>query len=173
MIEYSYLVKKVLFKISILPVIKVLSALFVHLFFILFTLVLYSCYGYFPDLYTLQIFYYTGCMIVLTLALSYMTSALVIFFRDLTQIISIILQVGVWMTPIMWQITILPEKVRFIFELNPMYYIVCGYRDALINKVWFWENARLTVWFWVCTLFLLAVGTWVFKKLKIHFADIL
>ena len=173
LIEYSYLVKKVVFKISILPVIKVLSALFVHLFFILFTLVLYSCYGYFPDLYTLQIFYYTGCMIVLTLALSYMTSALVIFFRDLTQIISIILQVGVWMTPIMWQITILPEKIRFIFELNPMYYIVCGYRDALINKVWFWENARLTVWFWVCTLFLLAVGTWVFKKLKIHFADIL
>ena len=173
LIEYSYLVKKVVFKISILPVIKVLSALFVHLFFILFTLVLYSCYGYFPDIYTLQVFYYTACMIILTLALSYMTSALVIFFRDLTQIISIILQVGVWMTPIMWQITMVPEKFRFLFEINPMYYIVCGYRDALINKVWFWDNFYTTAWFWSITLFLFAVGTLIFKRLKVHFADIL
>ncbi|MEG1732497.1 MAG: ABC transporter permease, partial [Longicatena sp.] len=50
LIEYQYLVKKIVFKISTLPVVKVLSALFVHLFFILFTLVLYSFYGYFPDL---------------------------------------------------------------------------------------------------------------------------
>lgn len=173
LIEYQYLVKKIVFKISTLPVVKVLSALFVHAFFVLFTLILYSCYGYFPDLYTLQIIYYSFCTFVFVLALTYITCSVVVFFRDVIQIISIVLQIGVWMTPIMWQISILPKGLVWIFKLNPMYYIVAGYRDALINKVWFWDNFYMTVWFWFVTLGLFGVGTVVFKRLKVHFADVL
>ena len=46
------------------------------------------------------------------------------------------------MTPIMWNIDTmdLPSWLISIFKLNPMYYIVAGYRDSLINKVWFWAN---------------------------------
>ena len=43
LLEYNYLVKKVVFKISILPIIKIMSALFVHAFFVIFTLILFSC----------------------------------------------------------------------------------------------------------------------------------
>ena len=98
--EYNYLVKKVVFNISVLPVVKIISAMFVHAFFVLFTIVLYAAYGKFPDLYYLQIIYYSGCVFMLVLGLSYATSAIVIFFRDLTQIINIVLQVGVWLTPV-------------------------------------------------------------------------
>ena len=175
LIEYNYLVKKVVFKISILPVIKLISALFVHLFFIVFTLFLYSAYGYFPDIYSLQVIYYTFAIAIFVLALCYTTCSLVIFFRDLTQIISIILQVGVWMTPIMWRLedVNMPQALEVIFKLNPMYYIVRGYREALINKVWFWENFFSTVYFWTLTLILFGIGAVIFKKLKVHFADIL
>lgn len=175
LIEYSYLVKKVVFKISILPIVKVLSALFVHLFFIIFTLCLYAGYRYFPDLYTLQILYYSFCTFILVLGLSYATCALVGFFRDLTQIINIVLQVGVWMTPIMWNIETmeLPAGLITVFKLNPMYYVVAGYRDALINKVWFWENPGLTVYFWIFTVIVFGVGMIIFKRLKVHFADVL
>ena len=85
-----------------LPVVKIISAMFVHAFFVLFTIILYAAYGKFPDIYYLQIIYYSGCVFLLVLGLSYATSAIVIFFRDLTQIINIVLQVGVWLTPIMW-----------------------------------------------------------------------
>lgn len=175
LIEYSYLVKKVVFKISILPIVKELSAFFVHLFFIAFTLILFAGYGYFPDFYTLQVFYYTFCIFVLALGICYATSAIVIFFRDLTQIISIVLQVGVWATPIMWNIdTIdLPHQLLWIFKINPMYYIVTGYRDSLINKVWFFEHFDMTVYFWIVTAALFVIGTVVFKRLKVHFADVL
>lgn len=175
LLEYQYLVKKVVFQINILPVVKVLSALYVHIFFVLFSLVLYACYGLFPDIYYLQIIYYSFCMFIFVLGISYFTSAVVGFFRDLSQIIGIVLQVGVWMTPIMWNIDTmgLPEWLKKIFELNPMYYIVSGYRDSLINKVWFWEQANLSIYFWVLTIFFFAGGTLVFKKLKIHFADVL
>lgn len=175
LIEYQYLVKKVVFKIDILPVVKVLSALYVHVFFVIFTLILYACYGYFPDLCTLQVIYYTFCLCVLVLGVCYMTSAIVGFFRDLTQIIGIILQVGIWMTPIMWNLDSmgLPNWLVVIFKMNPIYYIVDGYRDALINKVWFWEKSGITIYYWIIIIFMLGFGASVFKKLKVHFADVL
>ena len=175
LVQYSYLVKKVVFKISILPIVKVISALFVHFFFIAFTLILYSCYRYYPDLYTLQIFYYTLCMVVFVLGLVYITCSIVVFFKDLTQIINIVLQIVIWMTPIMWNIDAmdLNPTLITIFKLNPMYYIVAGYRDALINKVWFWENMPLTIYFWIVAAVLFGLGNIVFRRLKVHFADVL
>lgn len=175
LIEYSYLVKKVVFKISILPIVKIISALYVHVFFVVFIIVLYAAYGYFPDLYYLQIIYYSACIFLLVLGLAYMTSAIVVFFKDLGQIISIILQVGMWMTPIMWNIDAieLSDKMKFIFKLNPMYYVTLGYRDAFINKVWFFEHPNLTVYFWLVTIVMFLIGTVIFKRLKVHFADVL
>lgn len=173
MVEYSYLVKKVVFKISILPIVKILSAFFVHVFFVGFTIVLYMIYGYMPTLYTLQVIYYTICVFMLVMGLAYATSAIMIFFKDLGQLIGILLQVGVWMTPIMWSYTMIPGKFQWLFKLNPMYYIVEGYRDALINHVWFWDKIGQTIYFWIFVMILLFIGSTVFKKLKVHFADVL
>lgn len=173
LIEYSYLVKKVVFKISILPMVKLISALFIHGFFVLFTVLLFSCYGYFPDLCELQIVYYTFCMFVLALGLCYATSAIVVFFRDLSQIIAILLQVGVWMIPIMWDLNMIPAGCHWIFRLNPMYYVVSGYREAFYQKIWFWQHPERTIYFWAVALVLFGAGTAVFKRLKVHFADVL
>ena len=175
LIEYNYLVKKVVFKIEVLPVVKVLSSSFVHVFFVLFVLILYSCYGYFPDVYTVQVFYYSFCMFMMVLAISYTTCAVVVFFRDLSHIIGIFLQVGVWATPIMWNFSIIHTPVlEFIFKLNPMFYIVQGYREALIEKTWFWQSALgQTAYFWILTIVLFAFGKMMFNRLKPHFADVL
>lgn len=175
LVEYQYLVKKVVFQINILPLVKVLSNFFVHAVFVGFGLILYMLYGFMPDLYWIQILYYSFCCFLLVLGLSYMTSALLVFFRDLAQIVGIILQVGVWMTPIMWNIQTMdvPGWLITILKCNPMYYIVAGYRDALINKVWFWENTGLTLYFWIFTLTVFVVGVTTFKKLRVHFADVL
>lgn len=173
LLEYNYLVKKVVFKISILPIIKIISALYVHVFFVAFALILFSCYGFMPDLYTLQIVYYSLCMFVFVLGLCYITCAIIIFFRDLGQIISIALQVGIWATPILWNISTLSPKLRVLFKINPMFYIVEGYRNSLIDKIWFWENFYSTAYFWILTLCVFAFGAIIFKRLKVHFADVL
>ncbi|MFV0465944.1 MAG: ABC transporter permease [Lachnospiraceae bacterium] len=175
LLDYSYLVKKVVFNIDILPIVKVLSAFFVHLFFIAFTIVLFFAYRYYPDLYTLQIFYYTFCLFLLVTGMAYFTSAIVVFFRDLNQIINIILQVGVWVTPIMWNLDGMGQSsmVVYILKLNPLYYIVLGYRDSLINKVGFWEHPGQTAYFWIFTIIMLLLGNYVFSKLRTHFADVL
>lgn len=175
LIEYNYLVKKVVFKISILPIVKIISALFVHVFFVAFALILCACYGYTPSLYTLQIIYYSVCTFLFVLGLVYATSAIVIFFRDLTQIISIFLQVGVWLTPIMWDINMLSSHPWLIklFKLNPMYYVVTGYRDSMLGYIGIWNHASWTIYFWVVTILLFGLGSVIFKRLKPHFADVL
>lgn len=175
LIEYNYLVKKVVFKISILPIVKLISAAFVHAFFVAFSLILCSCYGYFPGLHTFQIIYYSVCTFMFSLGLVYATSAVVIFFRDLTQIIGILLQVGIWMTPIMWDLNMLSNMpwLMKLFKLNPMYYIVSGYRESMLGNVWFWEHWGWTLYFWVVVAVLFALGSVIFKRLKPHFADVL
>lgn len=176
LLEYSYLVKKVVFQIDTLPFVKVISALFTHLFFVLFMVVLFWLMGYTPDLYTLQIVYYSFAMVCFTVGLVYLTSSTMVFFRDVGQLVNILLQVGVWATPIMWTIeglSNMPKWLIVILQMNPMYYIVYGYRDSLINKIGFWEHPFVTAWFWGVTLVLYFLGTGVFRKLRTHFADVL
>ena len=175
LLEYNYLVKKVVFNIRILPVVKVFSAVFVHCFFIVIILVIYTCMGYPPDLYALQLIYYSFCTFMLILGITYLTSSVVVFFRDLMQMINIALQVGVWVTPIMWNFSDLGLTgiLTTILKLNPVFYIVQGYRDSLIDKVGIWEHPVLTAYFWAFTVIVFILGTRLFKKLQVHFADVL
>jgi ABC-type polysaccharide/polyol phosphate export permease len=172
-IENSYLVKKVVFRISILPFIKITSALFIHFFFIVFLFLMFAIYGYLPTIYSIQILYYLFAMIMLVIALSWITSALVVFLKDMGQIIAMILQFGFWLTPIFYTMKMVPEKYHFIMKLNPMYYIVAGYRETFIYHVWFWQHYKLTTYYWGITFVLLIFGTFIFRKLRPHFADVL
>ncbi|MEY8390579.1 ABC transporter permease [Lachnospiraceae bacterium] len=177
LMEYHYLVKKVVFNIDILPVVKVFSSIFVHVFFVAFMLILFVGYGYMPDLYVLQVIYYSLGVLLLALGMSYLTSAVSVFFPDMRQIVNIALQIGIWATPIMWNIDDMkqkiPDTVMTVLKLNPLYYIVQGYREALIDKRWFFEHPGMTLYFWCFTAAVCILGTTVFKRLKVHFADVL
>ena len=174
LIEYSYLVKKVVFKISILPVIKVIAATFSHLFFLGLAILLACIYGYYPSLYLLQVVYYAMCLFLLVLAMSYTTCAVVIFFRDLSQIIAICLQIGIWATPILWSLDAIHNPVVVtLLKLNPLVYIVNGYRESVYGRHWFFEDVSGTLYFWGITVALFLLGAAIFKKLKVHFADVI
>ena len=174
LIEYNYLVKKVVSNISILPIIKVIAATFIHVFFVAVLLLVSVGYGYYPSIYTLQIIYYSFCMFMLVLGMSYMTCALVVFIRDLQQIINIALQIGMWATPILWNITMLKtDNMKTLFKLNPLVYVVNGYRSAIYEEVWFWEHFYSSTYFWIFTISMFCIGTLIFRKMRVHFADVL
>lgn len=174
LLEYSYLVKKVVFNISILPIIKLIAATFIHVFFVAVLLVIAAVYGYYPTPYTIQVVYYSVCMFVLVLAMSYCTCAIVVFFRDLAQIINIALQVGMWATPVLWNIGMIhDDRMLTVIKLNPLVYIVNGYRNAIYGDEWFFEHFYSSTYFWIFTVTLFCVGSLIFKRLKIHFADVL
>lgn len=172
-VDNSFLVKKMVFRISILPVVKILSALIIHIFFVIVLFLMFWFYGYFPDIYNIQALYYLFSAIVFILASSWITSSVILFMKDIGQIVAVLLQFGFWLTPVFWSLKIMPEKYHPIIQLNPAYYIVEGYRDSFIYKVWFWEHINLTIYFWVVTSLTFVCGAIIFRKLRPHFGDVL
>lgn len=169
----SFLVKKIVFRVALLPMIQIFSALIIHIFFICFMIGIFMYYGYIPSLYWLQIPYYLFATIILVLGITWITSSIVIFFRDLGQIVSMMIQFGFWLTPIFWSMSILPMKYQILMHYNPVYYLVEGYRDSLIYHTWFWEKFDLTIIFWSITVVFFFSGAIIFRKLRPHFADVL
>lgn len=171
--QNSFLVKKIVFKTHLLPIVKIMSSLFIHCLFVMLTFLVFAVYGVGIDMYLLQIFYYSFALILFTIGLSWITSALHVFLKDVGQVVSVILQFGFWLTPIFWSFNMVPQKFEFLFKLNPVFYIVEGYRDTFINKIWFWEHYNTTLFFWVVTFLLMIIGSKLFKKVSPHFADVL
>lgn len=172
-IQNSHLVKKVVFPLSILPVVKLVASFVTHAIFLFMLLVMIILYGMPFSLYWLQALYYFAAMSVLALGLSWISSSVNIFARDTSQIVNVILQIGFWATPIFWDPGIMPPKVQFLLKLNPMFYIVQGYRESFIYFVPFWRHWQMTLYYWGVTGVVFVLGATVFLRLRPHFADVL
>lgn len=171
--EYSYLVKKIKFRISILPVMKVCSSMIVHFCFVAFMLAIYAVYGQPVDWMYLQLIYYGFALSFWMIGLSWLISAISVFLKDFSQIINVVLQLGFFMIPIFWSPEDMSPMVVQILKFNPIYYIVQGYRECMIDKVFFWDHPTHTLYFWSIALGTFALGAVAFKKLRVHFADLL
>jgi ABC-type polysaccharide/polyol phosphate export permease len=172
-LEYSFLVKKVVFRVSILPIVKIFAALIIHIVLILILILINVFYGFLPTPYFLQLPYYLFAALVLLLGISWVTSSAIVFFRDLGPFINAVTQILFWGTPIFWSMNIVPEKYQVFFKMNPVYYLIQGYRDCFINKIWFWERWEITLGYWCITTAIFLFGAKFFMKLKPHFADVI
>jgi ABC-type polysaccharide/polyol phosphate export permease len=169
----AFLVKKVAFRVGILPLVPIGSALLIHLGLLLFVMLAFMLYGYSPSIYWLQLPYYIVCLVALLLGISWLTSAMRVFIPDIGNVVGVVVQFGFWLTPIFWSTAIVPQKYLYILKLNPMFYIVEGYRNAFINHSWFWETYKTTPYFMTVTLFFFVAGAIAFKRLRPHFGDVL
>lgn len=171
--DYSYLVKKVVFNIRILPTAKLLANLYTHLFFIGLAIVLCAVYGYYPTLHLVQIIYYLFCLVMFLTGLTWITSSIQPFFPDTLQFINVIMQVLMWATPILYSASVFPPIVQTLLKFNPLYYIVQGYRDSFLSQAWLIDRWKMGVYFWVITFILLWLGSKAFNSLSHHFSDVL
>jgi lipopolysaccharide transport system permease protein/teichoic acid transport system permease protein len=173
-LEYSFLVKKINFRLGILPIVKMASAFINHIFLMIFVVIVLIVNGYYPDMYWIQSLYYLFCMVCFVLGLSWLTSAMNVFWRDIGYIISIVLQFGFWLTPIFWNIKSIPENFWPMIRANPCYYIIEGYRNSFVYHKPFWtDDPYLIIQFWAVTIVVLFIGMVVFKRLRPHFADVI
>jgi lipopolysaccharide transport system permease protein/teichoic acid transport system permease protein len=173
LVEYSFLIKKMYFRVGIIPLIKLFTVLIIHLFLLLVLAIIAVSYGYSPSIYWLQIPYYLLCALVLMVGLSWLSSALMVFVRDIKQTIEVFTTLFFWITPIIWPHEGLLGKKRLIVDLNPFFYITNGYRETFIQGKWFFEQVNLTIYFWFIAILFFIIGAIVFQKLKPHFADVL
>ena len=171
--EYSYLVKKMRFRTSMLPLVKVLSAAYIHVFFMFFACLMFEIYGYRPQLMWLQALYYSFAELCMMVGLSWLVSSISVFFKDFAQLVTISMSILFWLTPIFWDPSQMGAGILRVFKLNPMYYIANGYRQSFIYGIPFWKNPGLTIYFWGVTVLLFMLGALVYNRLRPHFADLI
>lgn len=173
LMEYSYLVKKVNFRVSLIPQVKIISSAFIHAAFILFIFFMLIVCGVPLSIYNIQVLYYFACVCILLMGLNWLLSAIAPFVKDVVSVVNIIIQIGFWATPIFWSPEGMAPAVQVILHFNPMFYICRGYRDSFVDHVWFWERPMSTVYFWCAAAVCLMLGAYLFKKLRPQFADVL
>jgi ABC-type polysaccharide/polyol phosphate export permease len=171
--NYSYLVKKVVFPVDIIPIISLTSSSFIGMFLILIAVIASSIYGYFPNL--LIVVYIIFCAVCFIIALTRFTSALTTLVPDFAQLLNIVMQLCMWFTPIVWNLNMLSEKIAKIFKALPFTYLVEGFRQAFMESSTIITESKgmYTIIFWVVTILIYMWGNSIFKKSKKDFADVL
>ena len=159
-----------MFNVQILPTSKILSSLYTHLFFILIGFGIASLSGIYPTLKALQLIYYLFCLVIFLTAVTWLTASTQPFLPDIMQFINVAMQTIMWTLPILWSPSGWIEK---LLKINPLYYVVQGYRESFTNGPWFWEHWQYGLYFWAFTIILLLAGSVVFRRLKPHFSDVL
>ncbi len=166
------LIKKTVFPAEVLPMVHFVSSSFTHGVLLVILCVLAWFYGYGPKLTVIQVVYYYCALGCFLLGLSWLVSSLQVFHRDLGQAMIAVLNLWFWLTPVVWSAEIIPQSFKIIFEFNPIYYVVEGYR-SLMTGVPFWLHWREALCFWSVTGPVFLLGAYVFRRLKPEFPDML
>jgi len=163
------ILKKVYFPREIIPISITTSQLvnFLITCIIMFAFILFSGVGFsfylllFPILILIQY--------IITLALTFVLSALTVFVRDIDHFVSVILTLGFYATPIVYQADMLPEKFQWVLKINPIAQLVESYRDILYYHR-LPDLMMMGIWGGL-SIILLASGYMIFKKLEKSFVE--
>ena len=168
-------ITKMKFPVSILPATVVLKELFNHLCLLSIVLLFFIVRGVMPTVYWLGIIYYMFCAVMFGIALSMTTSVLNMFTRDFRKMVLAFMRLLMYLTPILWPISRFKSHptLGIIMKLNPIYYIVQGYRDSFFGQKWFWSHPVMTLYFWSVVFLLFAVGSYLMYKFKNKFIDMI
>ncbi len=164
-------VKKVVFPLWVLPVVLVVSSLF-HM--LVGFLVLFGCVLIFLDqlyLTTLLIPLLFLPFILMVAGTTWLFSALGVYLRDLSQVLPVISTVMLFLAPVFYPITALPEAFQHYLYLNPLTYIIDESRNLiLLGRL---PNFEYLAYFYTVSILLALSGWSFFKKTKQGFADVL
>ena len=114
------------------------------------------------NVYHLLLPYAYICLFLFTLGFGLILSTVAVFLRDMFYIYGVVLTLWTYLTPIMYDVAIIPEKLLIFLKLNPLYWIIKFVRDIVLYHV----VPGLNVWLF-CGLFaigFLVIGLIVFKK---------
>ena len=164
-------VKKVVFPIEILPVIAMGAALFhslISLSVLLAAFVLFNGYLHWTVIFIPLVLF---PLVIVTLGLAWMLAALGVFLRDVGQTIGIITTILMFLSPVFYPVTAVPEKFRPFIMANPLTFIIEQAREVLI-----WGHTPNWIGLGVYTIAAIVIawaGYALFQKTRKGFADVL
>lgn len=172
--KYSYLVTKMKFPVSTIPTFVSISKLIVHLILLGIMVLIFIFMGYPPTVYLLQLPFYVLLMFIFFTIWSLFSSLLSSMSKDFGNLVKSMVTAIFWLSGILWN----PEAisigwVKKLLMLNPVTFLINGFRNCFINHTWFFEQPKRLLYFVIITLILLAITIWTYKKLRKEIPDVL
>ncbi len=165
------LVKKVVFPLALLPLVPILSALVESSLglMLLITFVALTAKTIHATLLLLPLVLIP--QFLLTAGLSYLAAGFTVFLRDIPQTLMILLNLGFYMTPIVYPASIIPDSLMFWVRLNPLAIIVEIYRDLILDgTVEHWTEWGIMS---CASLLIFSFGLYIYGRLRPAFADVM
>ncbi len=135
-LDNAGLIKKVAFPTEVLPAIVAGSSSITFFISITLCLLLSVATGFGVASSWLAVPLIFGLQVGMALGLIMITSVLNVFFRDMEQMVSVVFQIWFWLTPVVYLVDSVPDLLRIILYLNPFYYFIEAYHDAIVRHVW-------------------------------------
>ena len=156
------LITKVYVPKYIYPLTRILSSL-VNLLISMIPLIIVTIFsGLYPTKAYLLIPFILVCLTMFCLGLGMLLSAAMVFFRDIQFLWGVLTMIWMYLTPIFYPESILPDKVACILKFNPLYYFISFLRSCVIDGIS--PEPVVYVQCFLIALGVLVFGAWVFKK---------
>jgi ABC-type polysaccharide/polyol phosphate export permease len=170
-VENAGLITKTVFPAEVLPVSVFLSSLANHLMALLLMLAAIGIWlrQFSPWVFLLPL--YILLLGLLGVGFGWIVAALQVYIRDTSQVLSVVLTLWFWTTPILLDESHFPPWAHFLVRWNPLAYLVRAYRDRLFS----WRVPKLDdlVILTACSVVVFIMGGFLFRHLKRGFADVL
>ena len=170
--NYSGVLKRMYLPLSIVPVKTVLSNFMGHVWAMLVVFAIFLLAGYSLTWGALLVLYYAACALAFLVSYALLASAVTVVFKDFQKIMSSVIRLLFYITPIVWVQENLPEKLQFVLKLNPLAYVVNGYRESILYGYGLGYHGKQMLYFWCVTLVLFAAGCSVHMKFRKKFMDL-
>lgn len=172
--RYKHLVTKMKFPVSIIPTYYNISHLYIHFVLLAISILLFCCFGFFPDKYYLQIPFYMLLMFLFFTTWSLFSGLLSALSQDFLNLVRAFSTAIFWMSGIVYDVNkINNATVRIALKFNPVTVIANGYRYCFIYKQWFWEDKVELACYGVTLLVFAVLALWAFKRLRKEIPDVL
>ncbi len=164
-------VKKVIFPLEVLPIVTLGTALF-HFFVSVFVLLgAFVILNGFVFWTALLIPLVALPLLIVTLGFAWILASLGVYIRDVSQVIGVVTTVMLFLSPVFYPISVLPEKYHIVLMMNPLTFILEQARAVLIyGQLPDWQGLAL---YGAVSLLVMWVGFWWFQKTRRGFADVL
>lgn len=168
------MLSKMNFPMSVIPNFIIFSKFYIHLAMMSVTIVILVLTGYPINIYYLQLPYFILATFAFTYSLALITSTLSTIVRDVHMFLNATLRMILYLSPILWTISSLPEPIVLIMKLNPLHYLIEGYRAGFFGLGWYFiDQWEYTLYFWILTIILFVLGSNLHVKFRRHFIDFL